>query len=72
MASWTIKELNNWTDLSVIPNVIELNISFNKLIKIPLKVFKLITLQELNYSYNGLSFILYVMQIILKLIAFQT
>jgi Leucine-rich repeat (LRR) protein len=46
MASWTLKDLNNWTDLSIIPNVIELDISFNLLNKIPLKVFKLITLQK--------------------------
>ena len=47
MASWTLKDLDNWTDLSVIPNVIELDISNSNLNEIPLKVFKLTTLQKL-------------------------
>ena len=51
MACWTLKDLNNWTDLSVIPNIIKLDISSNKLTEIPLKVFKLITLQEFK-CYN--------------------
>jgi Leucine-rich repeat (LRR) protein len=71
MATWNVENLNNWTDMSIIPNVIKLNITRRLRTDIPLKVFKLITLQELNYSYNGLSFISYVMQIVLKLIAFQ-
>jgi Leucine-rich repeat (LRR) protein len=54
MASWTIKDLNNWTDLSVIPNVMELDISLNNLKEIPLKVFKLTTLQILNCFNNNL------------------
>jgi Leucine-rich repeat (LRR) protein len=52
MASWTLKDLNNWTDLSVIPNVISLDISNNNLTEIPLKVFKLITLQKF-YCFNN-------------------
>jgi Leucine-rich repeat (LRR) protein len=55
MASWQLEDLDGWTDLSVIPNVIELNISFIKLIEIPLKVFKLITLQKIICSYNQLT-----------------
>jgi Leucine-rich repeat (LRR) protein len=55
MANWTLKDLDNWTDLSVIPNVIKLNISNNKLTEIPLKVFKLINLQELVCYNNTLS-----------------
>jgi Leucine-rich repeat (LRR) protein len=71
MASWTLEDLENWTDMSIIPNVIKLNITSCSRTDIPLKVFKLITLQELNYSFNGLSFISCVIQIVLKLIAFQ-
>ncbi len=54
MATWTLKDLNNWTDLSVIPNVIELNITYNKLTEIPLKTFKLITLHKFECSFNQL------------------
>ena len=56
MASWTLNDLNNWTDLSVIPNVKELYISCSILKEIPLKVFKLVTLQKFwctdNYITN--------------------
>jgi Leucine-rich repeat (LRR) protein len=55
MASWKLKDLDNWTDLSVIPNVIELDISNNNLTEIPLKVFKLINLQIFNCTYNQLT-----------------
>ena len=55
MAHWTLSELNNWTDLSVIPNVIGLNISYSKLKEIPPKVFKLITLQTLFCFNNELT-----------------
>ena len=55
MASWTLKELDNWTDLSFIPNVIKLDIAINKLTKIPLKVFKLTSLQILNCYYNKIT-----------------
>ena len=57
MATWTLKDLNNWTDLSVIPNVISLDISNNRLKKIPLKVFKLITLQRFYCYENQLTMI---------------
>ncbi len=57
MATWTLEDLDNWTDLSVIPNVIKLNISFKNLTKIPSKVFKLITLQQLYCSGNKLTWI---------------
>ena len=55
MASWTIEDLNNWTDLLVIPNVISLDISNNNLTEIPLKVFKLINLQEFNCYFNKIK-----------------
>jgi Leucine-rich repeat (LRR) protein len=60
MASWTIEDLNNWTNVLVIPNVIKLDISNNylKVIllkEIPLKVFKLTNLQYFNCSNNLLT-----------------
>jgi Leucine-rich repeat (LRR) protein len=55
MASWTLKDLNKWKDLSIIPNVIKLDISSENLIHIPLKVFKLINLQEFNCYFNKIK-----------------
>ena len=53
--NWNYNDLCNWTDENDIPNVITLNISNNKIKILPLKIFKLINLQELNCYNNKLT-----------------
>ena len=52
---WNYNDLCNWTDESIIPNVIVLNISNNNIKVLPLKIFKLTNLQKFSCSDNKLT-----------------
>ena len=53
---WLYNDLMEWDDsVGPIPNVVTLNISHKGLTELPMKIFKLISLQKFNCSYNKLT-----------------
>ena len=53
---WTHTDLMDWDDIvGIIPNVVALNISYNDLTQLPMKIFKLTSLQKFYCHSNQLT-----------------
>ena len=53
---WKYNDLMAWDDsVGPVPNVVSLNISHNSLTKLPIKIFKLVSLKRFNCSSNKLT-----------------